>query len=250
MSKRSGQKAGKKIRLDALMLSRGFEENKSKAQARIMAGEVKVTGKIVTKPGIMVAEDTVIDVLQKLSYVSRGGLKMASALEQFDLDVKGMVAMDIGASTGGFTDCLLQHGAAKVYAIDVGYGQLDYKLRQDARVVVMDKTNAHYAFVIPQEADLANVDVSFISVTKVIPNILKHLKRGGLLLILLKPQFEAKREQVGKGGVIRDTAIHADVLARFLSWAIIQHGLNLRGLIASPVPGAEGNKEFFILLKT
>lgn len=239
----------KKLRLDELLVKRGLEGNKSKARAMIMAGEVSLEGKTVTKSGTMVAEDAKIEVLKKLPFVSRGGFKLDYALGQFNLDVRNMVVMDVGASTGGFTDCLLQHGAARVYAIDVGYGLLDYKLRQDNRVVVMDKTNAHYDFAMPEQADLATVDVSFISATMVIPNLIRHLKPGGLLLLLFKPQFEAMKEEVGKGGVIKSARLHAEVLARFFNWAIMEHGFNLRGMVASPILGAEGNREFLILLK-
>ena len=237
-----------KQRLDTLLVNRGLADNKSKARALIMAGEVKVGGKVMTKPGNPVSEDEPIDIAQRPRYVSRGGIKLAHALDSFILDINSLVAIDIGASTGGFTDCLLQRGAARVYAVDVGYGQLDYRLRENPRVTVMDKTNAHYPFTLPEKADLAVIDVSFISATKVIPNVVEHLKQPGYIILLLKPQFEAGREEVGKGGVIKDPIVHARVLGRFIAWAVKQK-LRLRGLVSSPITGADGNKEFLLLLK-
>lgn len=239
----------KKQRLDTLVVTRGLVDNKSKARALIMAGEVKVDGHALTKPGNMVSEDASIDIAEKLPYVSRGGLKLAHALDIFMLDVTSLIVLDIGASTGGFTDCLLQRGAAKIYALDVGYGQLDYKLRQDRRVTVMDRTNAHHPFSLPEKADLAVIDVSFISATKVIPNVVEHLNPPGYIVLLLKPQFEAERSEVGKGGVIKDPLVHAAVIGRFISWTT-DNRLRLRGMTTSPIHGAEGNKEFLLLLKT
>lgn len=236
-----------KLRLDNLLVKRELAENKSKAQALIMAGEVTVSGRLITKPGTLVDEDAKLELAQKLPYVSRGGIKLAHALDEFKLDVTSLSAMDIGASTGGFTDCLLQRGAKLVYAIDVGYGQLDYKLRQDPRVVVMERVNAHYPFSLPEKVNMATMDLSFISVNKVIPNILAHLIQPGYIIVLLKPQFEAERNEVGKGGVIKDPQVHARVLGRFIIWAV-DNDLRLRGLVASPILGAEGNKEFLVLL--
>jgi 23S rRNA (cytidine1920-2'-O)/16S rRNA (cytidine1409-2'-O)-methyltransferase len=237
-----------KHRLDTLLVTRGLADNKSKARALIMAGDVKVGGKVMTKPGNPVSEDASIDIALKPPYVSRGGIKLAHALDSFMLNVRSLVALDIGASTGGFTDCLLQRGAARVYAVDVGYGQLDYRLREDPRVTVMDKTNAHYPFTLPEKVDLAVIDVSFISATKVIPNVVEHLKEPGCIVLLLKPQFEAGRSEVGKGGVIKDPIVHARVLGRFITWAV-DRKLRLRGLAASPISGADGNREFLLLLK-
>jgi 23S rRNA (cytidine1920-2'-O)/16S rRNA (cytidine1409-2'-O)-methyltransferase len=237
-----------KQRLDSLLVSKGHAENKSKAQAYIMAGDVFVNGKVITKAGSLFNEDVVIEMAEKPPYVSRGGIKLAFAIDYFKFDVKSSTAMDIGASTGGFTDCLLQRGAERVYAIDVGYGQLDYKLRNDSRVVVMEKTNAHFPFSLPEVADMAVIDVSFISVTKVIPNVAVHLIKPGYLIVLIKPQFEAKRSEVGKGGIIKDPAVHARVLGRFIIWAT-EYGLRLHNMVASPIYGAEGNKEFFVLLE-
>jgi 23S rRNA (cytidine1920-2'-O)/16S rRNA (cytidine1409-2'-O)-methyltransferase len=237
-----------KQRLDTLLVTRGLADNKSKARALIMAGDVKVGGKVMTKPGNPVSEDASIDIALKPPYVSRGGIKLAHALDSLMLDVGSLVALDIGASTGGFTDCLLQRGATRVYAVDVGYGQLDYRLREDPRVTVMDKTNAHYPFTLPEKANLAVIDVSFISATKVIPNVVEHLKEPGYIVLLLKPQFEAGRSEVGKGGVVKDPIVHARVLGRFIAWAV-DRKLRLRGLVTSPIPGAEGNREFLLLLK-
>ena len=213
----------------------------------IMAGEVTVSGKVITKPGTLVDENSELKLAEKLPYVSRGGFKLAHALDEFKLDVNSLTAVDVGASTGGFTDCLLQRGAQRVYAIDVGYGQLDYKLRQDPRVVVMERVNAHHPFTLPEKVNIATIDVSFISVTQIIPNVVDHLTVKGHIIVLFKPQFEARRQEVGKGGIIKDPQIHALVLGRFIAW-ITEHDLRLRGLIASPILGAEGNKEFLLYL--
>jgi len=223
-------------------------ESRAKAQALIMAGEVVVAGEPVIKPGTLVKEEAAITILEPPPFVSRGGVKLDYALEQFQLDVSSKVVADIGASTGGFTDCLLQRGASRVYAIDVGYGQLDYRLRQDPRVVVMERVNARYPIPLPEKVELATIDLSFISVEKVIPSVAKLLKSSGYLLVLLKPQFEARRGEVGKGGVIKQPIVHARVLGRFTAW-ITEHGFRLGGLIASPILGASGNKEFFVLLR-
>jgi len=213
-----------------------------------MAGEVSVNGSAVSKAGTLVPEDADVQMKAKMPYVSRGGLKLAHALQEFGIDVKGMACLDVGASTGGFTDCLLQHGAEKVYALDVGYGQLDYKLRQDSRVVVMEKVNAHYPFDLPEKISLATIDLSFISVSSVIPNVLPHLEAGGGMLILFKPQFEADKQDVGRGGVIREPAIHAKTISNFIIW-MNENDLSLLNLVASPILGAEGNREFLIHLR-
>jgi 23S rRNA (cytidine1920-2'-O)/16S rRNA (cytidine1409-2'-O)-methyltransferase len=228
-------------------VARELAENQKMAQALIMAGKVSMSGRIVTKPGTSVDEDAELKLAEKLPYVSRGGIKLAHALDEFKLDVTSLIAMDVGASTGGFTDCLLQRGAKRVYAIDVGYGQLDYKLRQDPKVVVMERVNAHYPFSVPEKVNIATIDLSFISVIQVIPNIICHLTQSGYIIVLFKPQFEARRKEVGKGGIIKDHQVHALVLGRFIVW-VTDHDLRLRGLVASPILGAEGNKEFLILL--
>jgi 23S rRNA (cytidine1920-2'-O)/16S rRNA (cytidine1409-2'-O)-methyltransferase len=237
-----------KRRIDSLLVERGLVESRAKAQALVMAGEVSVEGKTAIKPGTLVAEEAEITILQPPPFVSRGGIKLDYALEQFQLDVSAKVAADIGASTGGFTDCLLQRGASRVYALDVGYGQLDYRLRKDKRVVVMERVNARYPISLPEKMDLATIDLSFISVEKVIPSVAKLLKDDGYLLVLLKPQFEAKRNEVGRGGVVRQPLVHARVLGRFVAWAV-KNGFRLGGVVASPIEGAEGNREFFCLLR-
>jgi len=229
------------------MVARGLVESRARAQALIMAGEVVVADKTILKPGTLVTEEAVIDILKPPPFVSRGGIKLDYALDQFRLDVSGMVVADIGASTGGFTDCMLKRGARRVYTVDVGYGQLDYRLRQDSRVVVMERLNARYPFVLPEKIDLVTVDVSFISVTKVIPSLSKRLKDKACLVVLIKPQFEARRSEVGKGGVIKEPLVHAAVLGRFINW-LVGHGFRLKGLVASPITGPSGNKEFFVLI--
>jgi len=229
------------------MVARGLVESRAKAQALIMAGEVVVAGKATIKPGTLVSEEAAITILEPPPFVSRGGIKLEYVLDQLQLDVSAKVVVDIGASTGGFTDCLLKRGASRVYAVDVGYGQLDYRLRRDSRVVVMERMNARYPIPLPEKVDLATIDLSFISVKKVIPSVAKLLKDNGYLLVLIKPQFEAKREEVGKGGVIKEPLVHAMVLGRFITW-VVEHGFRLRGLVASPILGSSGNKEFFVLL--
>ncbi len=237
-----------KQRLDSLLVEMGLAETRSKAQAIILAGDVLVDGAVVDRPGKLLLPGVDLKIIEKPLYVGRGGLKLAFALHQFRLNVDSYVAMDIGASTGGFTDCLLQHGAARVYAIDVGYGQLDYSLRKDPRVVVMERVNAHYPFNLPEKVNLTTMDLSFISTTKVIPNLLTHLTEPGYILVLFKPQFEARRDEVGKKGVITDPLTHARTIGRFIKW-VIDHHLRLRQLAASPILGAEGNKEFLVLLQ-
>ncbi|MBI2965085.1 MAG: TlyA family RNA methyltransferase, partial [Chloroflexi bacterium] len=185
---------------------------------------------------------------EKLPYVSRGGLKLKAALDRFAFPVRGMTCADVGASTGGFTDCLLQAGARRVYAVDVGYGQIDASLRADPRVVVMERINARVPFELPERVDLVVADVSFISLRLVLPQVLRHLGPAGAAIVLFKPQFEAERGEVGKGGVIRDPAQHALVLGRFISW-LADSGIRLRGMTASPVLGDKGNREFLFLLE-
>jgi len=237
-----------KQRIDSLLVDRGLVESRAKAQALIMAGEVVVEGKAAIKPGTLVAEEVAITIVEPPPFVSRGGIKLDYALDKFQLDVSSKVVADIGASTGGFTDCLLKRGASRVYAIDVGYGQLDYRLRQDNRVVVMERVNARYPVPLPEKVDLATIDLSFISVEKVIPSVVQLLSDSGYLLVLIKPQFEARRSEVGKGGIVRQHQVHARVLGRFIVW-MVDHGFRLGGLVASPIFGASGNKEFFVLLR-
>ena len=237
-----------KRRIDSLMVERGLAESREKARALVMAGSVLVGEKVVDKPGSMVVADALLRVLEPPPFVSRGGVKLAHALDTFRLDVASVVALDVGASTGGFTDCLLKRGASRVYAVDVGYGQLDYRLRADPRVVVMERVNARYPFSLPELVDLATIDVSFISVEKVVPTVAALVEDGGRLIVLVKPQFEAGRRQVQRGGLVKDPQLHAEILARFIWWAI-ERRFRLRGLTASPIPGASGNREFLVLLE-
>ncbi len=238
--------AGKR-RLDTLIVRRGLAESPERAKAAVMAGCVLVDGQTVVRPGILLPEEASISLTEPARYVGRGGEKLEHALAAFRLDVSGLVAVDVGASTGGFTDCLLQHGAARVYAVDVGYGLLAYRLRQDERVVVLERTNIRHLTSLPERPDLATIDVSFISLEKVIPPVVRLLKPGAPIVALVKPQFEAARREVGKGGVVRDPLTHAAVLGRLARWTAKQ-GLRVRGLTTSPLRGPAGNKEFFLLL--
>jgi 23S rRNA (cytidine1920-2'-O)/16S rRNA (cytidine1409-2'-O)-methyltransferase len=237
-----------KQRLDLLLVQRGLAESRARAQRLIMANEVSVDGHKVDKPGIRVRVDADIVVEQGLPYVSRGGLKLEAALEAFALAVDGLVAADVGASTGGFTDCLLQRGARRVYAVDVGYGQLAWKLRQDPRVVVMERTNARYLARLPEPIDFSSIDVSFISLKLILPRVRDWLQPDGSIVPLVKPQFEAGRSQVGRGGVVRDPAVHRQVLEELLGW-VQAHGLFAWGLIRSPLQGPAGNAEFLAWLR-
>ncbi len=213
-----------------------------------MAGDVRVNGAPVQKAGLLVDERSEITLAGAPAFVGRGGLKLEHALDSFNIDVTGKIAADIGASTGGFTDCLLKRGAGRVYAIDVGYGQLDYRLRKDPRVVVMERVNARYPIALPEQVGIIVIDVSFISVEKILPPVSKLLNNGGEIVVLLKPQFEARRGEVAKGGVIRNPVIHAKVLARFIVW-LTANRFRLKGLILSPVEGASGNKEILAWIK-
>jgi 23S rRNA (cytidine1920-2'-O)/16S rRNA (cytidine1409-2'-O)-methyltransferase len=233
----------RKERLDVLMADSGLAESRTQAQRLILAGQVLVDDRVVDKPGTRVPLVSSVTVRSSLPYASRGGLKLAAALDAFAPEVDGRVVADVGASTGGFTDCLLQRGAARVYAIDVGYGQLAWKLRQDPRVVVMDRTNARYLECLPESVDLVTIDVSFISLRLILPVAAGWLRLGGQIVALIKPQFEAGRQQVGKGGVVRDPAVHRVVLEELAGWAS-KRGLELVGLIRSPITGPAGNVEF------
>lgn len=235
-----------KKRLDVLLTERGFAENRTRAQAVIMSGQVYVNGQKADKPGVAYEETVALEVRgETCPYVSRGGYKLEKALDTFGIDPKGYVCSDSGASTGGFTDCLLQRGAKKVFAIDVGYGQLDYRLRADPRVVVMERTNIRYVTPeqIGEQLDLSVVDVSFISLKLVLPVIDRLLKETGQVVCLIKPQFEAGREKVGKKGVVREKDTHLEVLRDFLTMAQAL-GFTVLGLTYSPVKGPEGNIEF------
>ena len=233
-------------RLDVVMVERGLAESRQKAQAVIMAGQVFVDGQKVDKAGAPVGEGQSVEVRGKpLAYVSRGGLKLEKAMELWPICLEGAVCADIGASTGGFTDCMLQNGAAKVYAVDVGYNQLDYRLRTHPRVVCMERTNARYLTreQIPEPLDFFSVDVSFISLNLILPALRPLLKDGGEGVCLVKPQFEAGKEKVGKKGVVRDPAVHLEVLEHFIEHAA-HGGFFVRDLTYSPIRGPEGNIEY------
>lgn len=240
-----------KERLDVLLVKKGLAPSREKAKALIMAGDVFVENQREDKPGSTFPEEAGIEVRGKqLKYVSRGGLKLEKALRVFPVSPKGLVCMDIGASTGGFTDCMLQNGAAKVYAVDVGYGQFAWQLRQDERVVCMEKTNIRYLTPdqLSEQLAFASIDVSFISLTKVLPPVQNLLSEGAVLICLIKPQFEAGREKVGKKGVVRDPAVHAEVIEHVALFAL-ESGFSVRGLDYSPVKGPEGNIEYLIWLE-
>ena len=241
----------KKIRLDQLIFDKGLAESRERAKAYIMAGHIYVNGQKETKPGTSVAEDAALEIRgETLPYVSRGGWKLEKALRVFPLDVKDAVCIDCGASTGGFTDVLLKNGAAKVYSVDVGYGQLAWSLRTDPRVVCMERTNIRYVTheLIPEEMDIAVADLSFISLRLVLPAICSLLKPGAPMVCLVKPQFEAGKEKVGKKGVVRDPAVHAEVLREFLRYAP-ECGFGVKGLDFSPIRGPEGNIEYLAWLE-
>ena len=244
-----------KVRLDVLLVERGLAESRAKAQAMIMAGQVRVADQVTLKPATAVSADSVLTVDSGPRFVSRGGEKLDAALEAFHIDVTGLTCADVGASTGGFTDCLLQRGAAKVYAIDVGKGILHWKLRNDPRVVVMEETNARYVQSLPEPVALVTVDASFISLKILLPVIKKWNLVGGKtneergdIIALIKPQFEAGKKDVARGdGVIRDPEIHKQVLLDVLGFAQTE-GFHIRGLIKSPLLGPKGNAEFLVWL--
>jgi len=235
-----------KIRIDQLLVERGMAESRQKAQALIIAGEVVVNGQKALKPGHSVAIDSQVEVHERMPYVSRGGYKLAGALDRWALDVTGWVCLDVGASTGGFTDCLLQRGAAKVWAIDVGHGQIDWKLRSHTRVVIQEGVNARYLTPddFPQKFDLVVCDVSFISLTLLIPALVPLLAAYGRMVLLVKPQFEVVRGQVGKGGIVRESALHQAACDRVRA-AVEAQGFRA-DIIESPILGAEGNREFLL----
>lgn len=251
-----------RVRLDVLLVERGLAESRAKAQAMIMAGQVRVSDQVALKPATAVAADSVLTVDSGPRFVSRGGEKLNAALEAFEIDVSGLICADVGASTGGFTDCLLQRGAAKVYAIDVGKGILHWKLRNDSRVVVMEETNARFVESLPEEISLVTVDASFISLKILLPVIKKWIlplssfsdeetkkEARSNIVALIKPQFEAGKKDVSRGdGVIREPEIHKQVLLDVLSFAR-KEGFQIRGLIKSPLLGPKGNAEFLVWLR-
>jgi 23S rRNA (cytidine1920-2'-O)/16S rRNA (cytidine1409-2'-O)-methyltransferase len=240
----------RKLRIDNLLVERGYFESRESAQRAVMAGEVKVGENVAAKASQLVDLDAPIAIAESQRYVGRGGHKLEGALDHFHIDVRDKVALDIGASTGGFTDCLLQRGARKVYAVDVGHGQLAWKIRNDPRVVVLEKVNARSLSrpQIPELVDLCVIDVSFISLTLILPNAFRLITPDGVILALIKPQFELQRKDVGRGGIVRDVALHKKAqqkIARFAETV----GHRVIGLVPSTITGADGNQEFFICLR-
>lgn len=247
----NGRSEGKvaKRRADQLLVDRGLADTRSRAAALILAGRLFSGEKRIAKAGDLLPEDAALELRgQDHPWVSRGGLKLAHGLDRFAIDVAGKICLDVGASTGGFTDVLLTRGAARVYAVDVGHGQLAWKLRQDARVVVLERTNARHltAEAIPEPVDIVVCDASFIGLETVLPAALALVADGACLVALIKPQFEVGKGRVGKGGVVRDPALHAEVCARIADWLAAQPGWSVLGIEESPITGPEGNKEFLI----
>ena len=237
-----------KERLDKVLVERGLVATRAKAKGMIMAREVKVNGEIVDKAGTGVGAEDTVELVSVMPYASRGGYKLAGALEQFGVDVSGRTAADVGACTGGFTDVLLQSGVARGYALDVGYGQLDWKLRQDERVIVMERTNARYVEALDEQVSFVCIDVSFISLKLILPAVQKWLTAEGDVIALIKPQFEAGKKHVGSGGVIRDPAVRQMVLEDVLSWTA-ENGWGVHGLTVSSIQGSDGNVEYLVWLR-
>lgn len=237
-----------RVRLDTALVARGLAESREKAKRLILAGAVRVGGQVARKASDLVADDAEVTLVAAEKFVSRGGYKLEAALAAFSIDCRDAVAVDLGASTGGFTDCLLQHGARRVHAVDVGKGQLDWRLRQDERVVVHDELNARAVTAgdIGEPAQIVTVDVSFISLAKVLPAAVRLLEPGGTLVALIKPQFEAGKKFVKRGGVVRDSAVHEQVKTDITALVTGPLGLRLLGIIESPLRGPAGNKEFLI----
>ena len=249
----AARKSDSRSRADRLLVERGLAESREQAQALIMAGAVHSPAGPVSKSGVFLHGDTPLEVRERLPYVGRGGFKLARALDvwavPYGIGLDGVVALDVGASTGGFTDCLLQRGAGRVYAVDVGYGQLHYRLRRDCRVICMEKTNARHPFALPEPVDLLTIDVSFISLTLALPEPLTHLRAGGYAIALVKPQFEARRGEVGRGGVIRSDALRNEILMRAQAGLSELTEVRLLDTIESPITGDAGNREFLALLR-
>lgn len=237
-----------KLRLDKLLAERGLFKSGEKASRAVMAGMVTVDGIIATKPGRKVDAGCDIAIKERERFVGRGGEKLESALEAFKVSVKGKKCLDIGTSTGGFADCLLQAGATEVICVDVGHGQIDQRLREDARVILMERTNARYLSRsdLPFSPEIVTIDVSFISLGKIIPAVVRMLEPGAMILALVKPQFEAERKDIKRGGVVKDSRVHTQVLWKVCSMCE-EHGLVINGMTDSPIKGPAGNKEFFIL---
>ena len=244
------EKTAKKVRLDKLLFEKAIVESREKAKAVILEGNVLVNGMVVDKAGSLVKPDAVLAVKSRMPYVGRGGLKLEHAIKYFDIEIKGKTAMDVGASTGGFTDCLLQHGAKKVYAIDVGYGQFSWILRNDDKIVLLEKTNIRHLDhdLVFDEIDIATIDVSFISLLKVLPKVSEFLNPSGTIVALIKPQFEAGRKDVGKGGVIRSEKKRLEIVEMIKNESE-EIGFNVIGITKSPLKGPKGNVEYFIYLE-
>ena len=240
----------KKIRLDQLLVARGFFPSREQARRAILAGQVSVATRIADKPSELLDAQTALAVKPMRKYVGRGALKLEPALQHFDIDLRGETALDIGASTGGFTDCMLQRGAEKVYAVDVGYGQLDWKLRNDPRVIVLEKINARFLTHdhVPESVDICVIDVSFISLTLILPNAFALLKQDGVILALIKPQFELQRAEVGKGGIVRDARLHQKAQDKIVAF-VNDMGHVVAGIAPAGIKGADGNQEFFACIR-
>jgi 23S rRNA (cytidine1920-2'-O)/16S rRNA (cytidine1409-2'-O)-methyltransferase len=240
----------KKLRLDQLLVGKGLFPSREQARRAVMAGDVKVGTRIAVKPSELLDEEAAISIKPMRKYVGRGALKLEGALDYFKIDVREKTALDIGASTGGFTDCLLQRGAEKVYAVDVGYGQLDWKLRTDPRVIVLEKINARTLSQehIPESVDLCAIDVSFISLTLILPNALKLVNSNGAILALIKPQFELQPAEVGKGGIVRDPDLHLKAREKIVAF-VAQMGHLVTGIVPAAIKGADGNQEFFACIR-
>jgi 23S rRNA (cytidine1920-2'-O)/16S rRNA (cytidine1409-2'-O)-methyltransferase len=240
----------KKLRLDQLLVRKGLFASREQARRAIMAGDVMIGTRVVGKPSELVDEQAAIIVKPRRKYVGRGALKLEAALDHFNIDVQAKTALDIGASTGGFTDCMLQRGANKVYAVDVGHGQLDWKLRNDPRVIVLEKVNARFLSPehIPELVDVCVIDVSFISLTLILPNAFKLISSTGVILALIKPQFELQRADVGKGGIVRDQALHQNAQDKIVSF-VTHLGHVVTGIVPSAIKGADGNQEFFACMR-
>jgi len=240
----------KKTRIDQTLVERGFFESRERAQRAIMAGEVRVGEHVVEKPAEMIEIDAAISVAEPPQFVGRGALKLSGALDFFKIDVGGKVALDIGASTGGFTDCVLQRGAAKVFAVDVGRGQLAWKIRNDPRVVVLEKVNARFLSgeQVPQLVDLCLIDVSFISLTLILPRAFELITPDGVILALIKPQFELQRRDVGRGGIVREPALHEKAQQKIMNF-VQETDYRVVGLVPSAITGTDGNQEFFICIR-
>ena len=240
----------KKLRLDQLLVGKGLFLSREQARRAIMAGDVMIDTRIAAKPAELLDERTSVTVRSTRKYVSRGALKLEAALEHFNIDVRGKAALDIGVSTGGFTDCMLQRGAAKVYAVDVGRGQLDWKLRNDPRVTVLEKINARSLSRehVPERVDVCVIDVSFISLTLILPNAFDRITSTGVILALIKPQFELQRSEVGKGGIVRDQDLHQKAQDKIVAF-VTELGHVVTGIVPSAVKGTDGNQEFFACMR-